>query len=152
MIMRWLMTLGERTRPDTPTYAERPGPREARAIALADDCGQLFPILQAWRGGLGHELTAWAAQVDADNVANLPQEITGAWDPALRLDTMPGGYVKVSDYHDHQPRYWNCASGSASWPFPQSGSTYMAPATAARRPLPDQPDSRHPHTSDQDCH
>ncbi|MGW4560953.1 hypothetical protein ACWEN3_00650 [Streptomyces sp. NPDC004561] len=23
--------------------------------------------------------------------------------PGLRLDTMPGGYVKVSDYRDYQP-------------------------------------------------
>jgi hypothetical protein len=51
--MRWLMTLGERSRPETPTYAECPGPNEVRAVALVDDCGQLFPILPAWRRALG---------------------------------------------------------------------------------------------------
>ncbi|CAL9656244.1 hypothetical protein SUDANB21_06794 (plasmid) [Streptomyces sp. enrichment culture] len=29
--------------------------------------------------------------------------MTDDWGPGLRLDTMPGGYVKVSDYRDHQP-------------------------------------------------
>ncbi len=101
--MRWLMTLGERTRPETPTYAECPGPNEARAVALVDDCGQLFPILLAWRRALGREVTGWAEQVEADDVENLSQHVTDDWAPGLRLDTMPGGYVKVSDYRDHQP-------------------------------------------------
>lgn len=103
MTMRWLMTLGERTRPETPTYAECPGPNEARAVALVDDCGQLFPVLLAWRRALGREVTGWAEQVEADDVENLPQDVTDDWGPGLRLDTMPGGYVKVSDYRDHQP-------------------------------------------------
>ncbi|MGW3152153.1 hypothetical protein ACWDG1_47810 [Streptomyces sp. NPDC001177] len=103
MTTRWLMTLGERSRPDTPTYAKCPGPNEARAVALADDCGQLFPILLAWRRAPGHELTAWAGQVEADDIQNHPQDVTEDWGPDLRLDTMPGGYVKVSDYRDHQP-------------------------------------------------
>ncbi len=101
--MRWLMTLGERTRPETPTYAECTGPNEARAVALVDDCGQLFPILLAWRRALGREVTGWAEQVEADDVENLSQHVTDDWAPGLRLDTMPGGYVKVSDYRDHQP-------------------------------------------------
>ncbi|WP_268248777.1 hypothetical protein [Streptomyces brasiliensis] len=29
--------------------------------------------------------------------------MTADWEPDLRLDTMPGGYVKVSDYRDHTP-------------------------------------------------
>jgi hypothetical protein len=33
---------GERSRPDVPTYAERPGPHESRAVALVDDCGQWY--------------------------------------------------------------------------------------------------------------
>ncbi|MGW2492400.1 hypothetical protein ACWCV9_35050 [Streptomyces sp. NPDC001606] len=97
------MTLGERTRPETPTYAECPGPNEARAVALVDDCSQLFPVLLAWRRALGREVTGWAEQVEADDVENLPQDVTDDWGPGLRLDTMPGGYVKVSDYRDHQP-------------------------------------------------
>ncbi|MGX4695112.1 hypothetical protein [Streptomyces sp. JNUCC 63] len=101
--MRWLMTLGERSRPEAPTYAECPGPNEARAVALVDDCGQLFPILREWRRILGGELTGWAGQVEADNIENLPRDVTDDWGPDLRLDTMPGGYVQVSDYRDHQP-------------------------------------------------
>ncbi|MGW2939623.1 hypothetical protein ACWDA7_49985 [Streptomyces sp. NPDC001156] len=101
--MRWLMTLGERSRPDVPTYAECLGPHEARAVALVDDCGQLFPILLAWRQALGGDVTGWAGQVEADDVENLPREVTEDWGPGLRLDTMPGGYVKVSDYRDHEP-------------------------------------------------
>lgn len=103
MIMRWLMTLGERTRPDAPTFAECPGPHEARAVALVDDVGQLFPVLLESRRLFGVELTGWASQVEADDVENLPQEVIENWGPdQLRLDTMPGGYVKVSDYRDNQ--------------------------------------------------
>ncbi|MFZ4246633.1 hypothetical protein ACOZDF_15135 [Streptomyces griseoincarnatus] len=97
------MTLGERTRPEMPTCAECPGPNEARAVALVDDCGQLFPILLAWRRALGREVTGWAEQVEADDVEHLSQHVTDDWAPGRRLDTMPGGYVKVSDYRDHQP-------------------------------------------------
>lgn len=101
--MRWLMTLGERTRPDTPTFAECPGPYEAHALALVDDVGQLFPILLEWRRHFGNALTGWANQVEADDIENLPPDVIKNWGPdQLRLDTMPGGYVKVSDYRDHQ--------------------------------------------------
>ncbi|MGW2556422.1 hypothetical protein [Streptomyces sp. NPDC001635] len=101
--MRWLMTLGERTRPDAPTFAECPGPREARAVALVDDVGQLFPILLEWRRLFGSDLTGWASQVEADDIENLPPGVVENWGPdQLRLDTMPGGYVKVSDYRDDQ--------------------------------------------------
>ncbi|MEU5894494.1 hypothetical protein ABZ835_48195 [Streptomyces sp. NPDC047461] len=101
--MRWLMTLGERTRPDVPTFAECPGPMNARAVALVDDFGQLFPILREWRRSLGSELTAYAGQVEADDIENLPPAVIEDWGPdQLRLDTMPGGYVKVSDYRDDQ--------------------------------------------------
>ncbi|WP_437069916.1 hypothetical protein [Streptomyces sp. enrichment culture] len=65
------MALGERTRPKTPTYAECPGPNEARAVALVDGCGQLFPVLLAWRRTLGREVTGWAEQVEADDVENV---------------------------------------------------------------------------------
>ncbi|GGP80888.1 hypothetical protein [Streptomyces melanogenes] len=101
--MRWLMALGERTRPDTPTFAECPGPHEARAVALVDDAGQLFAILLEWRRLFGNDLTGWASQVEADDIENLPLDVIENWGPdQLRLDTMPGGYVKVSDYRDHQ--------------------------------------------------
>ncbi|MFI9040940.1 hypothetical protein [Streptomyces sp. NPDC053726] len=103
MIVRWLMTLGERTRPDAPTFAECPGPHEARALALVDDFGQLFPILLEWRRLFGDGLTGWANQVEADDIESLSPGVIKNWGPdQLRLDTMPGGYVKVSDYRDHQ--------------------------------------------------
>ncbi|MFE4824081.1 hypothetical protein ACFRFU_48625 [Streptomyces sp. NPDC056704] len=34
MIVRWLTTPGERTRPDAPTSTECPDPHEARTVAL----------------------------------------------------------------------------------------------------------------------
>ncbi|MET9122159.1 hypothetical protein [Streptomyces sp. NPDC004528] len=100
--MRWLMTLGERTRPDTPSYAECPPPGQVRASALVDDCGQLFPILRAWRRQFGGDVTAWAAQVDVGDIEHLPRQVTEEWDPWLRLDTLPGGYVVVADHRDHE--------------------------------------------------
>ncbi|MET8411704.1 hypothetical protein ABZV34_27025 [Streptomyces sp. NPDC005195] len=100
--MRWLMTLGERTRPDTPAYAECPPPGQARASALVDDCGQLFPIVRAWARQFNGDVTAWAAQVEVDDIEHLPRQVTEEWDPLLRLDTQPGGYVVVTDYRDHQ--------------------------------------------------
>ncbi|MFJ6901966.1 hypothetical protein [Streptomyces hokutonensis] len=103
MTVRWLMTLGERSRPDASSFAECPGPYEARAVALVDDVGQLFPILLEWRRAYGEDLTGWACQVEADDIEDLPPDVTENWGPdELRLDTMPGGYVKVSDYRDHQ--------------------------------------------------
>lgn len=102
MTVRWLMTLGERSRPDTPTFAECPGPNEARAVALVEDCGQLFPILREWRRVSGCDVTGWAGQVEADDISDLPS-VTDRWGTELRLDTMPGGYVQVTDYRDHQP-------------------------------------------------
>ncbi|GAA3509829.1 hypothetical protein [Streptomyces shaanxiensis] len=75
MIVRWLMPLGERTRPDAPTFAECPGPNEVRAVVLVDDVGQLFPILLEWRGLFGNDLTGWAGQVEADDIENLPPEM-----------------------------------------------------------------------------
>jgi hypothetical protein len=41
--MRWLMTLGERSRPDAPTYAECPGPNGARAVALVERLRPALP-------------------------------------------------------------------------------------------------------------
>ena len=57
----------------------------------------------AWRRALGREVTGWAEQAEADDVENLPQQVIDDWGLGLRLDTMPGGYVTVSDYRDHQP-------------------------------------------------
>ncbi|MDW8478519.1 hypothetical protein R3L02_43015 [Streptomyces scabiei] len=101
--MRWLMSLGERTRPDAPTYAEDPTPDQARALALVDDFAHLFTVLREWRREYGEELTAWAVQVEADNVENLPAELIEQWEwegAPVRLDTQRGGYVKVSDYRE----------------------------------------------------
>ncbi|MDQ1051762.1 hypothetical protein [Streptomyces sp. V4I2] len=103
MTLRWLMTLGERTDPDTPTYAECPPPGQARAAALVDDFGQLFPILRNWRRQFGHAVTGWAAQVEVDDIEHPPRHVCEDWGPELRLDTVPGGYVVVSDYRDHEP-------------------------------------------------
>ncbi|MEV2236037.1 hypothetical protein AB0H69_46845 [Streptomyces phaeochromogenes] len=103
--MRWLMSLGEHTRPDEPRFAECPAPDKARALALVDDFGHLFTVLKQWRQVYGEELTAWAMQVEADDVGNLPAELINGWewegDP-VRIDTERGGYVRVSDYR-HVP-------------------------------------------------
>ncbi|MGK5697760.1 hypothetical protein ACSNOJ_33560 [Streptomyces sp. URMC 128] len=101
--MRWLMSLGERTRPDVPTYAEDPAPGKARALALVDDFAQLFTVLKEWRQEYGEELTAWAVQVEADDIENLPAELIEQWEwegAPVRMDTQRGGYVRVSDYRD----------------------------------------------------
>ncbi|CAL9327778.1 hypothetical protein [Streptomyces griseoflavus] len=101
--MRWLMSLGERTRPDMPRFAECPAPGQGRALALADDFGHLLFVLREWRQVYGEELTAWAAQVQADDISALPAELITAWEwegDVIRLDTEPGGYVRVSDYRD----------------------------------------------------
>ncbi|MFD5806736.1 MULTISPECIES: hypothetical protein [unclassified Streptomyces] len=101
--MRWLMSLGEHTRPDAPAYAEDPAPDQARALALVDDFAHLFTVLRAWRQEYGEELTAWAVQVEADDVENLPADVTEQWareGAPVRIDTLRGGYVKVSDYRE----------------------------------------------------
>ncbi|GAA3592584.1 hypothetical protein [Streptomyces osmaniensis] len=99
--MRWLMALGERTRPETPSYAEDPAPGKARALALVDDFADLFTVLKEWRQSYGEELTAWAAQVEADDIEDLPAQLIAQWEGAPdRLDTRRGGYVQVSDYRD----------------------------------------------------
>jgi hypothetical protein len=101
--MRWLMSLGERTRPDEPRFAECPAPDKARALALVDDFGHLFTVLKEWRQAYGEEFTAWAMQVECDDIENLPAELISGWewegDP-VRIDTERGGYVRVSDYRD----------------------------------------------------
>jgi hypothetical protein len=83
------MTLGERSRLEMPAYAECPGPNEARAVALVDDCGQLFPILLEWRQSFGRELTGWAGQVEADDIENLPRDVTEDWGPACGWTRCP---------------------------------------------------------------
>ncbi|MGW4102013.1 hypothetical protein [Streptomyces sp. NPDC004976] len=105
--MRWLMSLGERTRPNVPRFAECPAPDQARALALADDFGQLLFVLRQWRQVYGEELTAWAAQVQADDISTLPADLIAEWEAVadvVRLDTEPGGYVRVSDYRDMPQR------------------------------------------------
>ncbi|WP_405467043.1 hypothetical protein [Streptomyces canus] len=101
------MSLGERTRPDAPTYAEDPAPHQSRALALVDDFAHLFTVLREWRQEYGEELTAWAVQVEADDVENLPAELIEQWEwegAPVRLDTQRGGYVKVSDYREVSER------------------------------------------------
>lgn len=78
-----------------PRQGARPGPgRRLR---------HLFTILREWREAYGDELTAWAVQVEADDIENLPAELIDRWewegDP-VRIDTERGGYVRVSDYRD----------------------------------------------------
>ena len=77
--MRWLMSLGERTRPDAPTYAEDPTPDQARALALVDDFAHLSTILREWRREYGEELTAWVYLYVAD-VSGLPAISSGRWE------------------------------------------------------------------------
>ncbi|MFE7077121.1 hypothetical protein ACFU96_44255 [Streptomyces sp. NPDC057620] len=103
MTLRWLMTLGERNRPDAPHWAACPAPGQARAAALVDDCGQLFAILLNWRDAFGSELTGYANQVEADDLEHLPPHVLEDWGPdELRLDTAPGGYVIVADYRERE--------------------------------------------------
>ncbi|MFI6340763.1 hypothetical protein [Streptomyces sp. NPDC050535] len=116
MKLRWLMTLGERTRPDAPTYAECPPPGQARAAALVDDCGQLFPILRIWKRQFGHDVTGWAAQVEVDDIERVPRHVSEDWGTGLRFDTVPGGYVVVSDYRDHEPPALNILQHGAQRP------------------------------------
>ncbi|MBB5109304.1 hypothetical protein FHS40_008432 [Streptomyces spectabilis] len=104
--MRWMMTLGERTRPDAPGFAECPVPSKARALALVDDFGHLFTVLREWRQAYGEELTAWAIPVECDSIANLCPQLEAKWEQEselVRLDTERGGYVRVSDYRDGRP-------------------------------------------------
>ncbi|MFJ4748883.1 hypothetical protein [Streptomyces albogriseolus] len=105
--MRWLMTLRERSRPDLPHFAEIPALPQARALALADTFDLLFPILREWCQAYGDELTAWAVQVEAGDVTNLPAQLATAWEleaDLLRLDTERGGYVRVADYRNTPAR------------------------------------------------
>ncbi|MFD0008182.1 hypothetical protein ACFVJ4_38115 [Streptomyces sp. NPDC127178] len=115
-----------------PAPTHRPTPRTPhptrRALALVDDFAHLFTVLNEWRQQYGEELTAWAVQVEADNVENLPAELIEQWTwegAPVRVDTERGGYVKVSDYRDVPVRpgvsartttglpLWTAASGSA---------------------------------------
>ncbi|CAL9670542.1 hypothetical protein SUDANB15_07371 (plasmid) [Streptomyces sp. enrichment culture] len=78
-------------------------PPARRALALVDDFGQLFFVLREWRQVYGEELTAWAAQVQADDISTLPADLIAAWEgvaDVVRLDTERGGYVRVADYRD----------------------------------------------------
>ncbi|MFC7309023.1 hypothetical protein ACFQVC_33070 [Streptomyces monticola] len=106
-MMRWLMSLGERTWPDVPTYAEAPTLDQAHAVALVDDFAHLFTVLKEWQQEYGEELTTWAVQVEADTVENLPAELIDRWareGAPVRLDTEQGGYVRVSDYREVSAR------------------------------------------------
>lgn len=99
--MRWIMTLGERPNPAVPSYAEDPGPDKARAVALVHDFSLLFPILKKWCDVFGDNITGWAVPTGAEDLDNLPSELLTQWEEEgaeLRMDVLPGGYIKVSDY------------------------------------------------------
>lgn len=81
----------------------RTPPPTRRALARVDDFAHLFTVLKEWRQEYGEELTAWAIQVEADDVENLPAGVIEQWEwegAPVRLDIERGGYVKVSDYRD----------------------------------------------------
>ncbi|MFI9730951.1 hypothetical protein [Streptomyces sp. NPDC052092] len=143
--MRWLMTLGERSRPDHPRFAAIPAPHQARAWALVDDFDHLFPVLREWRRAYGDGLTAWAVQVEANDVTALPAQLTSRWEEEgdlIRLDTEPGGYVRVADYRDTParagisacigagPPVWTTAEREGS--FPVATFTHATPERCAQ--------------------
>ncbi|MFE9812456.1 hypothetical protein [Streptomyces sp. NPDC005548] len=61
-------------------------------------------------------MTGWAAQVEVDDIEQLPRNVSEDWGPELRLDTVPGGYVVVSDYRDHAPPAVNTLQHQAKRP------------------------------------
>ncbi|MBT2383853.1 hypothetical protein [Streptomyces sp. ISL-11] len=94
----WIMALGDKTKPDTPAYAEDTHPRRARACVEVDDFADLFPIFNAWRQHFAEEITAYAMPV---LLAAEGQPAPG-WEeewaetgPPIRLDTMPGGFLQI---------------------------------------------------------
>jgi hypothetical protein len=99
--MRWIMALGDRTRPNQPNYAEDTSPEFSRAVALVDDFSALFPIMSRWVALYGEEFTAWAHPTDATDIENLPTELLQHWHefgPDIRLDRQKGGHFNVLDY------------------------------------------------------
>ncbi|MFE0775709.1 hypothetical protein [Streptomyces sp. NPDC058861] len=103
----WLMSLGERNRPDVPGYAEDIDPREARAAVLVDDFADLVPVLLAWRDPFGSDITAYAMRTAADENGRLLPAWADQWKeegPTHRLDTLPGGFVHLRGDCDARPQ------------------------------------------------
>lgn len=99
----WIMTLAEKNHPETPAYAEDPNPAEARAAVRVDDFADLLPVLTGWAQILGPTITAYAKAVPADATA---EEICRLWQDSpdmIRLDRLPGGYIKIADYREAEP-------------------------------------------------
>jgi hypothetical protein len=105
--MRWIMTLGARTRPNVPRFAEDTSPEYSQAVALVDDFSALFPIMQKWAELYGEEFTTWAHPTNATDIENLPAELLEHWQeygPDIRLDRERTGHVKVGDYRQAAAR------------------------------------------------
>ncbi|QUI30705.1 hypothetical protein H9W91_07405 [Streptomyces alfalfae] len=104
----WLMSIAEHTRPDVEQYAEGINPKDARASAVVDDFAELFPVLLGWRDAFPNDArtTAYAMRTPATEDGHLMPGWQAQWDevgPPYRLDVLPGGYVKVSDYSESEP-------------------------------------------------
>ncbi|GHF38754.1 hypothetical protein GCM10010218_19980 [Streptomyces mashuensis] len=94
----WIMALGERTRPDQPTFAEDPSPLDARACVVVDDFADLFPVFAGWRAHFAEEITTWAMRVPADAQGRPAEGWEAVWaedGPPIRLDCRPGGFIEV---------------------------------------------------------
>ncbi|MFJ8041234.1 hypothetical protein ACIRBX_12080 [Kitasatospora sp. NPDC096147] len=94
------MTMAERTRPDVPQYAEDVPPAEASFLARVDDFASLFPVLAEWRDLVGQEVTAYASPSSVTTIEEA--RLLADWEhtPDIRLDTVKGGWVQVSDYRE----------------------------------------------------
>lgn len=97
----WVMALGDRDESQAPGYADCPNPVFARREALCRDFGDVFPILMKWRKEEGEEITVWVMgtlEIADDTPAYDTYEAWDRFGPEIRIDTLPGGYLKVSDY------------------------------------------------------
>ena len=74
----------------------------------------LFPLMQEWSRELGPEFTVYAMRWTTDSDGRLSPGYLNAWESfgcMYRLDRLPGGYVKVSDYSETDP-YWRPIKGA----------------------------------------
>lgn len=103
----WVMALGNKPDPDCPVYAEDTHPRQARACVEVDDFADLFPVFDAWREHFAEEITAYAMPVSVTAEGRLAAGWEEAWaetGPPIRLDAMPGGFIKIRPDCDVPPR------------------------------------------------
>ncbi|MGW2919543.1 hypothetical protein ACWDBF_17015 [Streptomyces angustmyceticus] len=97
----WVMALGEKDESKGPTYAEGVNPVHARASALVRDFGDVFPILMEWRQKIGQEITVYVMstlEIADDTPAHDTYEAWDRFGPEIRIDSLEGGYLRVSDY------------------------------------------------------